>query len=174
MRIQLDRIGDEPFRWQERRRLKPAILERPEVVHLGEISWEGQITYTGNAHLFQGRLEYDQTLTCQRCLTEFSKPVVSEVELLLVSDGEEPTEGELELEAEDLDVHFVAGETLDTETILLEQLQLNVPMRALCREACAGLCPECGADRNLEPCSCLARVIDPRWAVLRSLREVEE
>lgn len=174
MRVQLDRIGDEPFRWQERRQLRPALLERTEVVHLGEISWQGQITYTGNAHLFQGQLEYEQTLTCQRCLADFSRPVTAEVELLLVSDGDEPTEGERELEAEDLDVHFVSGEVFDTETILIEQLQLNVPMRALCREACAGLCPECGVDRNVESCGCQDEAIDPRWSVLRGLRELEE
>lgn len=174
MRIQLDRIGDEPFRWQERRRLQPSVLERPEVVHLGEVAWKGRITDTGTGHLFQGKLEYEQTLTCQRCLAETPLPVTAEMELLLVSEGEEPTEGELELEAEDLDLHYVAGGNFDTDTILLEQLQLNVPMRALCSETCAGLCPECGIDRNRDSCDCQEQAIDPRWSVLRGLRELEE
>ena len=43
MRIQLDRIGEEPFRWQETRQLEPEILERPEVVHLGEIAFQGRL-----------------------------------------------------------------------------------------------------------------------------------
>lgn len=174
MRIRLDRISDEPFRWEERRRIEPSILERPEIVGLGEITWGGTITNTGTGHLFQGKLEYEQTLTCQRCLAETSGPIRAEVELLLVSDGEEPTEGELELEAEDLDVHYVADEIVDTEPLLFEQLQLNVPMRVLCREACAGLCPHCGIDRNRDSCDCQEPVVDPRWAALRGLRGLEE
>ncbi len=173
MRIHLDRIGDEPFKWQERRQLQPSILERPEVVHLSEIAWQGEIINTGTEHLFQGKLQYEQTLTCQRCLVESPKPVTAEVELLLVSDGEEPTEGELELEAEDLDVHYITDGIVDTDPILLEQLQLNIPMRPLCREACAGLCPQCGVDRNRESCDCEDQRIDPRWSVLRGLREEE-
>lgn len=174
MRIQLDRIGDEPFRWQERRRLEPSILDRPEVVRLGEITWEGTITNTGTGHLLQGKVQYGQTLMCQRCLAETSRPVEGEVELLLVSEGEEPTDGELELEAEDLDIHYVADGVVDTEPLLLEQLQLNVPMRALCREDCAGLCPQCGIDRNRETCDCQDQPTDPRWSVLRGLRGLEE
>ena len=174
MRVQLDRIGAEPLRWQESRRIQPSILERPEVAELGEIAWEGEITNTGTGHLFQGKLQYEQTLTCQRCLANSSKPVSAKVELLLVPDGGEPTEGELELEHEDLDIHFVQDGILDIELILVEQLQLNVPMRALCREACAGLCPDCGVDRNLEQCDCQKRLIDPRWSALHDLRETED
>ena len=174
MRIHLDRVGDEPFRWQERRQLSSSILERPEVVHLGEIAWEGSITNTGSEHLLLGKLQYEQTLTCQRCLADTKSPVTALVELLLVSDGLEPTDGELELEAEDLDIHYVVDGIVDTEPILLEQLQLNVPMRALCREACAGLCPECGIDRNLDSCTCQDQAVDPRWSVLRGLRGLEE
>ena len=174
MRIQLDRISDEPFQWQERRRIEPSVLDRSEVIGLGEISWRGTITNTGTGHLFQGKLEYEQTLTCQRCLAETSRPVEAKVELLLVSDGEEPTEGELELEAEDLDIHYVADGIVDTEPLLMEQLQLNVPMSPLCREACAGLCPQCGIDRNRESCDCQDAPVDPRWSVLQGLRGLEE
>lgn len=173
MRVHLDRIGDEPYRWQEKRQVLPAILERPEVAQLGDVTWEGAITNTGTGHLFQGKLQYQQTLTCQRCLVDFSNPVAVDVELLLVPESDEPMEGEFELEAEDLDIHYVAEGILDTEPLLFEQLQLNVPMRPLCREACAGLCPECGVDRNLESCDCQGPV-DPRWSALRDLRGLED
>ncbi len=174
MRVQLDRIGDEPYRWQEKRQISPAILERREVARLGDVTWEGTITKTGTGHLLQGKLEYQQTLTCQRCLVDSSEHVAVEVGLLLVPESDEPIEGEYELEAEDLDVHYVTDGTLDTEPILFEQLQLNVPMRPLCRDACAGLCPECGVDRNRETCDCLDPATDPRWSALRELRGLED
>ncbi|MGH9082909.1 MAG: DUF177 domain-containing protein [Acidimicrobiales bacterium] len=49
---------------------------------------------------------------------------------------------------------------------------LDLPMAPLCRQACRGLCPVCGIDRNGESCVCVAPR-DPRWAnldVLRSAR----
>ncbi len=62
------------------------------------------------------------------------------------------------------------GETLETDPLLLEQLQLNVPMKPLCRPDCQGLCPTCGADRNEDACSCEERSADPRWAALAALK----
>ena len=68
-------------------------------------------------------------------------------------------------------VLHVAAEVVETEPILLEQLQLNIPMKPLCRPDCAGLCPLCGADLNLGACDCSEPVGDPRWAALAALRD---
>ena len=50
-------------------------------------------------------------------------------------------------------------------------MQLDVPMRPLCREECAGLCPTCGATSNEGDCGCGAETEDPRWAGLAALRD---
>lgn len=42
-------------------------------------------------------------------------------------------------------------------------------MTYLCKEDCKGLCPHCGADRNVTECDCESRQIDPRFAALRAL-----
>ena len=62
-------------------------------------------------------------------------------------------------------------EVLETKPILIEQLQLNIPMKPLCRPDCAGLCPTCGADLNLGPCGCPTGGSDPRWAGLQLLKD---
>jgi len=31
---------------------------------------------------------------------------------------------------------------------------LNFPMRIICKDDCKGMCPDCGADLNLERCRC--------------------
>jgi uncharacterized protein len=41
----------------------------------------------------------------------------------------------------------------------------------LCRHECAGLCPECGANRNDGDCGHRAVAADPRWAALEELLE---
>ena len=42
---------------------------------------------------------------------------------------------------------------------------------SLCRPDCAGLCPVCGKDLNVEPHEHLERDPDPRWAALEGLKE---
>jgi uncharacterized protein len=47
---------------------------------------------------------------------------------------------------------------------------LEMDTKTLCSEDCKGLCPRCGADLNLGPCSC-KKETDPRLAVLAKLLE---
>ena len=48
---------------------------------------------------------------------------------------------------------------------------LALPVKPLCREECAGLCPRCGADRNAGACGCPEPEGDSPFAVLKSLRD---
>jgi uncharacterized protein len=48
-----------------------------------------------------------------------------------------------------------------------------LPEQILCRSDCAGLCPECGKDLNLEPHAHEREEADPRWRALEALRERE-
>jgi uncharacterized metal-binding protein YceD (DUF177 family) len=171
MIIRLDQISDEPYRWRERREVPVERLDRVQLVALGEVSWAGAITPTPTGHLFSARLEYLQTLSCPRCLKPSSMKVETDIELLILPQYRESMPGDRALEEADLSVLFVEDENLDTEPILMEQLQLNVPMRRLCREDCAGLCPVCGTDRNFQNCSCGEKEVDPRWAALAKLRD---
>lgn len=45
---------------------------------------------------------------------------------------------------------------------------LGMDSKTLCSEDCKGLCPRCGADWNLGPCSC-KKEPDPRLAALATL-----
>jgi uncharacterized protein len=89
----------------------------------------------------------------------------------------EPVEGTLAVGIDELfEPHPIDGETylLDHDTIDLDQVVrdavlLELPPAPHCREDCAGLCPTCGADRNLIACGCVEVDEDPRWAALRSL-----
>ena len=171
MEIRLDKIGDDPYPWRESRTISAESLQRRQLVGLSNVSWGGAVTPISSGFLFSAQLEYKQELSCPRCLKTSWTPVTADVELLLVAASEEPLEGELGLREEDLSVIFVEGEVLDTEPILLEQLQLNVPMRQLCRPDCAGLCPSCGADLNKAACECDSEQGDPRWADLAALRD---
>ena len=51
-------------------------------------------------------------------------------------------------------VHFHDGRVLSIDAEIREAVILGIPMKPLCRETCAGLCPRCGEDRNEGPCRC--------------------
>jgi len=171
MEIRLGRITAEPFYWQENLIIPVETLNRPELEDVSEISCQGRVLAIEDGYLLDARLDYEQKLVCVRCLTPFVDEVKKEVELRVVPRGPETTVGELELSEEDLTLLSLDDEVLDTTPIILEQLQLNIPMRALCRQDCAGLCPVCGNNRNDQPCRCEDQKIDPRWKVLRDWQE---
>lgn len=170
MRVRLDQIHDEPFAWLETLEVPVAELDRPEVAALSGVECRGQIQRTDPGFLLRARLSYRQRLVCDRCLAENEMPVVVELDLLVEQTKPAAEEDERELEEDDLSVLRVLGEVLDTEDLVVEQVQLNIPMKPLCRPECKGLCASCGKDLNEGPCGCTPPT-DPRWAALGALRD---
>lgn len=170
MRIWLDQVREEPYNWDETQSVSLESLDRPELVALSPVRWRGQVVFADPGYYFKARLSYDQTLSCSRCLKPIVEHMEPDVELMIEVDRPRATAGEHELKEDDLGVMVVEEEILDTDPILIEQLQLNVPMNALCRPDCKGLCPVCGADRNEGDCSCEESTVDPRWAGLAALK----
>jgi uncharacterized protein len=90
-----------------------------------------------------------------------------------------PAGGTLDVEVQELyQVHpesdeafALDGDLLDLEPVVREALLLELPLAPLCRADCAGLCPECGADRNVTDCGHRPAASDARWAALDDLRD---
>lgn len=192
MKIWLDQVREEPFRWDETERIAAAALDRPELLALGAVRWQGEMSFADPGYLLRGHLTYDQTLACNRCLKPHEATMEADVELLIVVEAPgrahrhrrpqgalgqhedahaRAGEGEQALAEPDLSTMVVTAEELETRPIVLEQLQLNIPMKPLCRPDCKGLCPRCGADLNITRCSCVAAAPDPRWAALGEIGE---
>ncbi|HEX3557340.1 MAG TPA: DUF177 domain-containing protein [Thermoanaerobaculia bacterium] len=170
MQIWLDQVRDEPFNWDETQKVSPEVLDRPELLDLGPVSWRGQVVYADPGYFLRARLSYEQTLSCNRCLKPIVEQAQSDVELMILVEPGPEAAGEHALHEQDLGILYLQDELLETDPILIEQLQLNIPMKPLCREDCQGLCPICGADRNAGACSCEESTTDPRWAALAALR----
>jgi len=97
---------------------------------------------------------------CMRCLNE-ARPSVA----VDAREVDRPGEGE------ELESPYVRDETLDLAAWARDALALAAPVKVLCREDCAGLCPVCAADLNeVPPEHSHDRVPDSRWAKLRELR----
>ena len=67
-------------------------------------------------------------------------------------------------------------EELDVSNDFREEVLLALPVNLLCSDDCAGLCPQCGADRNEVECGCEPPEIavpepeDNPWAALDDLK----
>ena len=107
-------------------------------------------------------------LSCGRCLESFELPVEASFDVRYMPQSENAGD-EREVEEDDLSVAFYRDEVIDLGQLMEEQFYLALPMKPLCREACQGLCPSCGANLNQETCSCQVRWEDPRLAGLKAL-----
>ena len=58
---------------------------------------------------------------------------------------------------------------LDMDETILEQIEMEFPIRFLCKEDCRGLCQKCGKNLNEGECGCSLKEIDPRFAPLQKL-----
>lgn len=108
-------------------------------------------------------------LVCSRCLEPFTLPVSVQFDLRYVPQAENAGEGEHEVAEDDLTTAFYRDGELDVVELLREQFQLALPMKPLCQEACQGLCPQCGANRNRTDCGCAPQWEDPRLSALKGL-----
>lgn len=105
---------------------------------------------------------------CARCLKTIRK--VQSVSL----DKTVAVKGTLEDENADEvvdDYLLIEDGFLDVASPVLEQLMLSLPIKSLCKEDCAGLCPRCGRDLNEGKCDCPEHEPDPRLACLAALLE---
>ena len=109
-------------------------------------------------------------MECQRCLTPTDIPLDFPFSATFVTEENYTDAKETEVRGADLDVSVYEDEKIDLEELAREQILLNLPTQALCREDCKGLCPKCGANLNETNCDCADEEIDPRWAELGKLK----
>ena len=61
------------------------------------------------------------------------------------------------------------GDVLDIRDVVLNDIYLALPLKALCKEDCKGLCQNCGANLNLGQCSCNQEDLDLRFSALKDM-----
>ena len=73
--------------------------------------------------------------------------------------------------SDELRTPYLEDDKLDVRGWARDAIALALPEQILCRDDCAGLCPACGKNLNLEPHEHEEAHGDPRWAALAELRD---
>ncbi|NLW56694.1 MAG: DUF177 domain-containing protein [Firmicutes bacterium] len=125
---------------------------------------ELQVTSLNQRFQVSGRLTGNYELSCDRCLEKVRLPMDTELFALYYPDGDHfpPEEG-----------LAYTGDELDLTPLLLEAINLKLPMKNVCSLDCKGLCPVCGIDLNTHTCNCQKEAFDPRLAGLLKWKEQE-
>lgn len=119
-----------------------------------------------------GHVKTSGKFVCDRCLDGFNKDISIDYRMAYVyeikgSDGvgkaETPEAGD------EVTVIHESTNEIDIGEDVREYILLSVPMKLLCKDDCAGLCPKCGANLNLGACSCQKDDVDPRWDKLKQI-----
>lgn len=137
---------------------------------LGPIAVQLEARLVGPEVRVHARLSGTIEAVCARCLTRLVQPVAEDASLVYYPASELAPAQEVEIHAEDAEVGFFAGPGIEVEELLRERVLLALPMRALCREDCRGLCPQCGQNLNEAACTCPSAPSDERWRPLAEFR----
>lgn len=133
---------------------------------LGSLKVEGGAELVGSEIHLRGHLGTRLEACCDRCLVKVEIPVERDLDLFYRPIREIARAEEVEISQDELDVGFYSGDGIALADVVTEQVILSMPMKVVCRADCQGLCPVCGANRNLEACGCTEPVHESPFSSL--------
>ncbi len=160
--------------------LKPEPLHVRHVFPVGEIKFSHEdatlagpvtadfvLSHSDRDLCLDGTVETAIRFRCSRCLKEFSRSITAKFDLPYLPQPKWTNDdAEIELRYEEMEVAYYDGIAFDVNLLVLEQIELAMPMQFVCSEDCKGLCYKCGADLNEGACSCQNEAPDSRLSVL--------
>ena len=127
-----------------------------------------EILRTNRGVLVTGTLASEVTEECSRCLEPYVQQLAVEIEEEFLSSEDVPSVPEGDVL--DDDYFKISPERIvDLTEAVRQAILLARPMKPLCKEACAGLCQQCGANLNKGRCNCPEESEDSHWAKLKEL-----
>ena len=127
-----------------------------------EIEFSGRFFKVEKSLLLNAKINYFYSETCARCLEEFENKITANFNTIIVDKLND------DYEAEDIEI-LIKDSCIDLEEPIKQVVYLSMPMKALCKTDCKGICPKCGINLNTDKCECNDFVIDPRLEKLKTL-----
>jgi len=156
-RVQQEIGGRQPFSFLTQAQL----LCDEDLWIKGKISVNGDVVNNGRVLEVKGTIRGTAVQCCSRCLEEFC----ADIELCFNQSYQQQGA----ISPEDEEIYSYQGEEIDLAGLVLENLLLGEPLKAICSDNCRGLCPQCGVNLNQVDCFCGKNNINPKFAILQQL-----
>ncbi len=125
----------------------------------------GAVTTKADVVYLDMTVSYVFNGVCDRCAEEINREFSFDVNRIVVE--------ELQNEEDDDGFLIVTNRELDLDELVNEEIVLSLPSKILCKDDCKGLCPQCGANLNVNKCNC-KKEVDPRMEALLQLLDEED
>ncbi len=133
-------------------------LEGEEAVPAGpDGELDIRVSKSGNDVVVHGTLKARPTIPCARCLEPATIDISDAISVLMVPSHalKVPEADEYEFGPEEADVLPYDGDTVVLDSLVRDELLLEIPMIPLCSEACPGISPVAAPEAEEHP-------VDPR------------
>lgn len=156
---------------------------------MGPVDLDVVATNLGSRIGLEGRLRAQVKLNCSRCAQDYVVSLDEPIQEFFVRKdlpAGQPRDARANAPGKPSALVFEAfstdeeeepeelpywGHVIHLDDLVRETVLLAVPMKPVCHEACQGLCPVCGGNRNERPCTCQQDFGDPRLAPLKRWME---
>jgi len=151
------------------------IDENDLVISLENDSFQGlkgrvRLMRTDKGVLTKADLDSTASCTCSRCLGACLQPIHIRLEEEFFPTIHVDTGLKMDLsQVDEEDFLIDRNHILDMTEAIRQYAIVAMPMKPLCREECAGLCPSCGANLNEQSCRCSKSQRDPSWGPLSEI-----
>jgi uncharacterized protein len=148
-------------------------FSRDNIRQASALNWSATAERAGAEIRINGSLQTTVEMMCSRCLEPALQDINKSFDLFFRQRDELmfDEDQEIALTEKDTQTAFFTGTHLAIGEILREQVLLALPMKALCRVDCKGLCPNCGMNLNSGKCNCQMDKFSPHMDTLLELKK---
>ena len=188
-RFRIDRIGEEVshFTFHSEADWLEGLSLGGEAKFALPLTFDLEMYRSGAELIVAGGFSGSLTMSCSRCLEPAEKRLEETFRALyLAAPGSEKgkgRDGQVDVEpgapfeaapgagdSASEDVFYHVDGWVELTPMLRDQLVLAIPGRALCDEACRGICAECGVNLNLTRCDCSEKASFSKFGKLKTFR----
>ena len=117
-----------------------------------------------------GGLSADMEIPCDRCLEPARFAIRDQFDLFYRPAPKGNIGHEIAIDDGEAQIGFYEGNGIALEDVVREYVLLALPMQLVCREDCAGICQQCGINRNTGTCTCEEQPVNETWAALKGFK----
>jgi uncharacterized protein len=154
MFIDINRIGAKGLLLSDKVGMDENLLIETDSYFLDEIEYSVNLTRDGEKVRARGQVKTLLSLRCVSCLDNYEAQVDSTFDIILFPVGLLAEHQQTALNSDEMEYMFFEGEEIDLERVLMEQINLYIPLNPTCSPYCKGMCPNCGKNLNDENCQC--------------------